>query len=321
MYDTLISFHPEICDIVEQSTTCLNVTCCFVAFKHSQTAVLSIYRSPSTCCKTAITELQSILLQLSTFVKYFIIAGDFNIDLQSSLSTSNEYKNLLDDFCLTQHIVAPSRVCDSSATLIDHISSSNQFSVTHSCQAVGLSDHYMQCVDFRAPVCSQEVRKMWICSFRKCDWDKLRETLRYAPWHVISTFDDIDDRWEMFHSILLDVLNSFAPLWRVSSRKSKGPTSWFNECISAKIKAKNCAKRIATRSGSEEDKEIYRRLKNELKTVIREAKTTHLRAALSRARANPKLAAYLWKCVNGVIGRDKSHTTDRASTGCIVGCY
>jgi len=157
--NTFTSSHPEICDIVEQSTTCLNVTC-FVAFKHSQTAVLSIYRSPSICCKTAITELQSILLQLLTYVKYFIIAGDFNIDLQSSLSTSNEYKNLLHDFCVTQHIVAPSRVRDSSATLIDHISSSNQFSVTHACQSVGLSDHYIQCVDFRAPVCSQEARTM-----------------------------------------------------------------------------------------------------------------------------------------------------------------
>ena len=54
--------------------------------------------------------------------------------------------------------------------------------------------------------------------------------------------------------ILLDVLNSFTPLRSVSSRKSKRPTPWFNKCIAANIKAKNRAKRIATRSGSEEDK-------------------------------------------------------------------
>ena len=30
---------------------------------------------------------------------------------------------------------------------------------------------------------------------------------------------------------------------------------------------------------------------------------------MSQARANPKLTAYMWKCVNSVIGRDKSHTT------------
>ena len=38
----------------------------------------------------AINELHSILLLLSTYVKYFIVLGDFNIDLQSSLSTSKK---------------------------------------------------------------------------------------------------------------------------------------------------------------------------------------------------------------------------------------
>ena len=103
IFNTLIPSRPEIC-VVEQSTTCSNVTCCFVVFNHGQTAVLSVYRSPSTCYKTTINELYSILLQLSTYVKYFIVAGDFNIDLQSSLSISKEYRCLLDDFCLT-HIL------------------------------------------------------------------------------------------------------------------------------------------------------------------------------------------------------------------------
>ena len=151
---------------------------------------------------------------------------------------------------------------------------------------------------------------MWICSFRKCDWDKLRETLHYAPWHVISTFDDIDDRWEIFQSILLDVLNSFAPLQRVSSRKSKRPAPWFNECIAAKIKAKNCSKRIATRSGSEEDKEAYHKIKKWTQGWhIRKATITYLRTAVSQARSNPKITAHMWKCVNSIIGHDKSHMT------------
>ena len=111
-------------------------------------AVLSVYRSPNTCCTAAITELQSILMQLLPHVKYIIVAGDFNIDLKSNLPISKEYRNLLDDFCLTQHISEPSRVSRGSATLIDHISSSNQLPVVHSCQAVGISDHCIQCVDF-----------------------------------------------------------------------------------------------------------------------------------------------------------------------------
>ena len=37
-----------------------------------------------------------------------------------------------------------------------------------------------------------------------------------------------------------------------------------------------------------------------------EAKATYLRNAVYQARANLKLAAYMWKCVNGVIGCDNS---------------
>ena len=44
--------------------------------------------------------------------------------------------------------------------------------------------------------------------------------------------------------------------------------------------------------------------------MIHEAKTSYLRDAMSKARVNSKLAAYMWKCVNGIIGRDKSGRTE-----------
>ena len=119
---------------------------------------------------------------------------------------------------------------------------------------------------------------------------------------MISTFDDIDDHWEMFHSLLMDSLNAFALLHKVSSRKARRSTPWFNDCIAAKIKKKNCAKRIAVQSGDERDRDLYHRLKNELKVIIRDAKTSYLKDAVSKAKANPRLAGYMWKCVNGVIG-------------------
>ena len=174
-----------------------------------------------------------------------------------------------------------SAYCRSSpSTLIDHISSSDQLPVIPSYQAVGLSDHHMQGVDFGAPTCPQEVRIMWIHSFRKCDWDKLRETLSHAPWHVVSIFDDIDDQWDMFHFLLLDSLNAFASLHKVSSRKAKRPTPWFIECIAAKLKEKNYAKQIDVQSGGERDKKVYLQLKNKLKVIMCDAKTSYLRDAL-----------------------------------------
>ena len=68
---------------------------------------------------------QLLLLNYSLFCcscqpksKQLIVAADFNIE---NFSISKEYKNMLNDFCLTIH--EPSRVCCGSATLIGYISS------------------------------------------------------------------------------------------------------------------------------------------------------------------------------------------------------
>ena len=66
---------PVIFDSTENSCTCLNVSCCFICSHYHQIAVLSVYHSPSHCPKVAVSELRSILLRLSTCVKYLILAN------------------------------------------------------------------------------------------------------------------------------------------------------------------------------------------------------------------------------------------------------
>ena len=66
----------------------------------------------------------------------------------------------------------------------------------------------------------------------------MQEALSYAFWHVLSTFDDINDQLEMFYSLLFDLLYAFALLHKVSSRRAKKPTPWLTDCIAIKIQEK-----------------------------------------------------------------------------------
>ena len=173
---------PPICDVIERSCSVINISSCFVTCKYHRVAVLSVYRSPSTCCSSAITELRSVLLQLSTSAKYIMMAGDFNVDL---LSTNNsvtlDYVNLLADFNLSQHIIKPSRVCNHSATLIDHIIGSSSLQVSGVGQAIGLSDHNVQLTDFNIPILKRAPRAMMVRSFNRCDWEGLKDVLDSVP--------------------------------------------------------------------------------------------------------------------------------------------
>jgi len=91
--------HPNICELIEESCSTLN-DCCFVLYKHHQVAIISVYHSPSTCPKDAAVELVVVLKQLSQYLKFLMLFGDFNIDLLYDSSLKSEYLHLLSDFNL-----------------------------------------------------------------------------------------------------------------------------------------------------------------------------------------------------------------------------
>ena len=80
-----------------------------------------------------------------------------------------------------------------SETLIDHIFGTKCLDVSNVTQALGISDHNMQVVDFDIPMLPPSSCQRWIRSFKKCDWNQLREVLRAIPWQMLDTFDKIDD--------------------------------------------------------------------------------------------------------------------------------
>jgi len=60
--------------------------------------------------------------------------------------------------------------------------------INQSIQAIGISDHNVQIVDFEVNTfCKASYyRTMWTRSLKKCDWDQVRVTSGCAPWHVMS---------------------------------------------------------------------------------------------------------------------------------------
>ena len=81
-----------------------------------------------------------------------------------------------------------------------------------------------------------------------------------------------------------------------------------------KIKFKNVAKRKFIRSGDSCDKLIFQKLKNDLKSSIRQAKINYLQSIMLQSRSSPRRAADLWTCVNHIIGHFKQHKSITCDT-------
>ena len=108
--------------------------------------------------------------------------------------------------------------------VLDHVITSEDINALRALQTCGLSDHKVQIVTLGCYPSTAPSRSYKVRSFRKCNWDELRETLQPAPWHVMSVYNDMDDKWRYFYALLQECLNSFLPLKTVTSQKSKKPT-------------------------------------------------------------------------------------------------
>ena len=70
--------------------------------------------------------------------------GDFNIDI--TLSTNSKWMNLIQLFDLSQLISSPTRITQSSSTIIDHIYTSNPENITETfVPHYAISDHFTVC--------------------------------------------------------------------------------------------------------------------------------------------------------------------------------
>ena len=119
--DVLKPEHPPVCDWIEQSLVSFNATCCFVTCSPQKLAIVCVYRSPSIPMSIGLDDLGQLLSKLMLVSRHMVLAGDLNIDMLSTCAATTNHQDLFDDFNLVQHVSGPSRVTESSSSLIDHI--------------------------------------------------------------------------------------------------------------------------------------------------------------------------------------------------------
>ena len=124
-------------------------------------------------------------------------------------------------------------------SLIDHVIASKGIPALNLLQPCGLSDRKMQVASFELGTVKHLPNIRYVRSFRRCDSEKLRDALHSAPWQTKNVFDDVNDKWFYFCTLLQNCFDKFLPLKRVTVHKARRPTPWFNDNISASMWNKN----------------------------------------------------------------------------------
>ncbi|MEW8547185.1 MAG: endonuclease/exonuclease/phosphatase family protein, partial [Candidatus Thiodiazotropha sp.] len=174
--------------------------------------ICSAYRPPS-ASSAWIDLFEEELSVAQTTGLEMILMGDFNIDLISC--TNHKWLNLLQLFDFSQLVSEPTRVTQTSSSLIDHVYTSNPENIIECfVPFYSISDHFPVCFT-RKVSCkvtkSEHTTTSYRC-FKNFNEAMFLSDLSNDLSRFLPNASDIDTDFTVWHTLILKHLNSHAPI-------------------------------------------------------------------------------------------------------------
>jgi hypothetical protein len=242
--------------------------------------------------------LQSLLDALSDEKVPLILTGDFNRNLLTDRSFA---ENLRAEFHLTQLITEPTRITGSSATLLDHIYTSQKNLIAESGTVnMHVSDHNaVFCTLNNTHDVHRIKRLITYRLLRRVNQGALHVDLKQLPWSILDQFDDIDDITDTFNRLVLSVWDDHAPLKTKPAPKEKHNQPWMTYEIHNLTRQRDALYYKARYTKSENDWITYKTQRNKCTNAIRVAKRAFL---ADSSRGNSKT---FWRQIKSSTGLGK----------------
>ena len=184
-----------------------------VETKQSNIIINSIYRPPGCDATCFNREFSSMIQKQSQEKRKEIIYGlDHNMDFLKS-DKHNATQDFLDTILkngLIPTITRPTRVTKSTATLIDNVLLSQKLATNYNSGVVchDISDHFPCLVIVKQVNCSKK-EPLTITSrqLNEKNISLINHELENTDWHTISKAESVSDKFELFHSKIMQVSN------------------------------------------------------------------------------------------------------------------
>lgn len=251
---------------------------------HRSLAIGVVYNPHRNSYNTFLESLHNSISIVFPTCDELICTGDFNIDLLDGDSTpAGKFFELCDTFGLTQVVNVPTRVTDTSSSLLDYIVVSDKQLI----KSVGVEpflsdlklDHYL--VSCTLTFVSDAPRIIYrnIRDFRYFDRDKLLRDLIVAPFHKMFRIHDIDEKVGFFNNLLTELFAVHAPLRRVRITKLYAP--WMTNNLRLLMRSRDKAQQRWKRTKNDADFNYYKSLRNQVTLLCRQEKKSYFENCIS----------------------------------------
>ena len=273
--------------------------------KSKNIIVGTIYRPPNSEIDLFLHDIDEGLHKILQENKNVYLMGDYNIDLLTTTQHNNlRFINILQSNAFYPHINKPTRISNTSQTLIDNIFSNVYFNSTNGILYSDISDHLPIFV-----VCNQEneLKSMQnnINYHRKetqANIDSLNIELAQEEWQDVYDENEVNKSYDNFINKLLFYYNKHIPLIPNTTRKNERKMPWITKGILHSIHARNRLYKIFLRHPTVLNKENYKRYRNLLTTLIRLSRKLYYSSKLDSNNGN---LSKVWQTISELIKSKK----------------
>ena len=222
---------------------------------------------------------------------HILILGDFNIDM---LKNQPQWETLLISVGLTQLISNPTRVTQTSETLIDHIYTNTPSLVSFtSVSQLSVSDHFPITCMVNAKVTKSHKHMHTTISYRSFkNFNKAAflHDLGLLPFDDVFNYSDPNQALDLWYKYFFSVLDLHAP---VRQRRVKHPQlpQWLTSEIVRAMSSREQLKKLKMF-------EEYKKARNIVKNMIRDSKRSYFSKLVEN---NNKDTSQLWRALNTLI--------------------
>ena len=271
-----------------------------------------VYKHPKMCIDNFNCDfLYPLLDKINKEKKSLMLMGDFNTNLLNANNDKSVY-NFLDifgSFSLLPQIIFPTRVTNSSKTLIDNIFFDSSNSKTCSGNLTwNISDHYPQFLMIKNIYPNKKIKH----NIHQRNWNKFDQTefvLDFLNINWYSTLEldqkNVDVSFQNFYNEINNLTNKHAPLHKLTRKQVNTLTKpWITKGIQIAIHKINKLQKLFKNTKSYEFE--FKKYRNMIVSLTRKSKKNHFSSYFQNNIYNLK---NVWQG-NSIIANSKSKNCD-----------
>lgn len=265
-----------------------------------------VYRPPNMDYGFFLSRLEETFTNIFPQVDALCCLGDFNIDmLQINSPATKRLSAIIDSFGMVQAVEEPTRVSNTSCSLIDLILISGEKVIKERgvVDMHHVSDHSLVYVRLER-LAAEEYDSDQSFEYRdysRIDMDQLNYDLETLPLFHVTEINDINDKLSFFNDCLMFLMNKHCPTKIVKRQQNYRP--WLTDNLKLIMKLRDKALKKHKRKKTPESWEYYKQLRNYANIATKNEKKGYLRFKLNNGKPND-----MWKVLKNLDVNTTAHT-------------